>query len=262
MAPANATCHFIPPDVILETSGALLIGFLIQHFLLGVVVVQSCTYYSRFHRRDIKFYRYLVGVILLVNFLHAGMNIHMIYRTSITAGYSESPAFGSQGWTMWAEPGVTAIVVLFAQFFFLDRCWSVIKRPWTILPLFGLHMAVLLPVGSGLAMSVLSFKVKVLTWIRACNSHLNGSDGHIRWGDKNASCLRARALCCHTTKPALTKLICLSIQTSFCTAASAIVNLTLVRSKQALLRQPPPQKVMCRYPFILSVASARRPTLL
>ncbi|KAJ7870339.1 hypothetical protein B0H14DRAFT_3132147 [Mycena olivaceomarginata] len=166
MAPANATCHFIPPDVILETSGALLIGFLIQQFLLGVVVAQACTYYSRFHRRDIKVYRYLVGVILLVNFLHAGMNIHIIYRTSITAGYSESPAFGSQGWTMWAEPGVTAIVVLFAQFFFLDRCWSVIKRPWTILPLFGLHMAVLLlPVGSGLAMSVLSFKVKVLSEI-------------------------------------------------------------------------------------------------
>jgi hypothetical protein len=57
MAPANATCHFIPPDVILETSGALLIGFLIQQFLLGVVVAQACTYYSRFHRRDIKVYR-------------------------------------------------------------------------------------------------------------------------------------------------------------------------------------------------------------
>ncbi|KAJ7785411.1 hypothetical protein B0H14DRAFT_3163892 [Mycena olivaceomarginata] len=134
---------------------------------------------------------------------------------------------------MWAEPAVTAIVVLFAQFFFLDRCWSVIKRPWTILPLFGLHMAVLLPVGSGLAMSVLSFKVKVLSEINKLpipTSIWLGSTAAtdtVIGGILCASCLRARALCCHTTEPALTKLICLSIQTSFCTAASAIVNLTL-----------------------------------
>ncbi|KAJ6616927.1 hypothetical protein B0H10DRAFT_1948784 [Mycena sp. CBHHK59/15] len=49
---------------------------------------------------------YLVAVILLVNCLHAGMNIHIIYRISITY-YSQRLSFASQGWTMWAEPGVT-----------------------------------------------------------------------------------------------------------------------------------------------------------
>ncbi|KAJ7775257.1 hypothetical protein B0H14DRAFT_3894444 [Mycena olivaceomarginata] len=95
-------------------------------------------------------------------------------------------------------------------------------------------MAVLLlPVGSGLAMSVLSFKVKVLSEINKLpipTSIWLGSTAAtdtVIEGILCASCLRARALCCHTTEPALTKLICLSIQTSFCTAASAIINLTL-----------------------------------
>ncbi|KAJ6555244.1 hypothetical protein B0H10DRAFT_2241440 [Mycena sp. CBHHK59/15] len=249
-APANATCHFIPPDVIVETFGALLIGFLIQQFLLGVVVTQACIYFSRFHRRDIKFYRYLVAVILLVNCLHAGMNIHIIYRISITY-YSQRLSFASQGWTMWAEPGVTAIGVLIAQFFFIDRCWNVIKRPWTILPLFGFLL--LLPAGSGLAMSILSFKVKVLSEINKLpipTSIWLGSmaaTDTVIGGILCSSFLRARSLCCHTpTKSALTKLICLSIETSFCTAACAAINLILYLTLPGTLYRLLLQFSMCR----------------
>ncbi|KAJ6615689.1 hypothetical protein B0H10DRAFT_2190876 [Mycena sp. CBHHK59/15] len=215
-APANATCHFIPPDVIVETFGALLIGFLIQQFLLGVVVTQACIYFSRFHRRDIKFYRY------------------------------------EYGWTMWAEPGsCQAIGVLIAQFFFIDRCWNVIKRPWTILPLFGFLL--LLPAGSGLAMSILSFKVKVLSEINKLpipTSIWLGSmaaTDTVIGGILCSSFLRTRSLCCHTpTKSALTKLICLSIETSFCTAACAAINLILYLTLPGTLYRLLLQFSMCR----------------
>ncbi|KAJ7893830.1 hypothetical protein B0H14DRAFT_2559469 [Mycena olivaceomarginata] len=186
-APANASCHCIPPDVIVETFGALLIGFLIQQFLLGVIITQACTYYSRFHRRDIKLYR------------------HIIYRTSINH-YGQRVSFDSLGWTIWAEPGVTAIGVLLAQFFFIDRCWNVIKRPWTILPLFGLLL--LLPAGSGLAMSILSFKVKVWSEINKLPIPTSIWLGSMAATDTAigvilcASFLRARAFCCHApTRP-------------------------------------------------------------
>ncbi|KAJ6538416.1 hypothetical protein B0H10DRAFT_2203961 [Mycena sp. CBHHK59/15] len=197
-APANATCHFIPPDVIVETFGALLIGFLIQQFLLGVVVTQACIYFSRFHRRDIKFYRYLVAVILLVNCLHTGMNM-----------------------------------------------------PWTILPLFGFLL--LLPAGSGLAMSILSFKVKVLSEINKLpipTSIWLGSmaaTDTVIGGILCSSFLRTRSLCCHTpTKSALTKLICLSIETSFCTAACAAINLILYLTLPGTLYRLLLQFSMCR----------------
>ncbi|KAJ7838944.1 hypothetical protein B0H14DRAFT_3459052 [Mycena olivaceomarginata] len=249
-APANASCHFIPPDDIVETFGALLISFLIQQFLLGVIITQACTYYSRFHRRDIKLYRYHVAVILLVNFLHAGMNIHIIYRTSINH-YGQRVSFDSLGWTIWAEPGVTAIGVLLAQFFFIDRCWNVIKRPWIILPLFGLLL--LLPAGSGLAMSILSFKVKVWSEINKLPIPTSIWLGSMAATDTAigvivcASFLRARAFCCHApTRSALTKLICLSIQTSVCTAACAAINLIVYLTLPGTLYHLLLQFSMCR----------------
>ncbi|KAJ6599503.1 hypothetical protein B0H10DRAFT_2231317 [Mycena sp. CBHHK59/15] len=165
-APANATCHFIPPDVIVETFGALLIGFLIQQFLLGVVVTQACIYFSRFHRRDIKFYRYLVAVILLVNCLHA---------------------------------------------------------------------VLLLPAGSGLAMSILSFKVKVLSEINKLPIPTS-----IWLGSMAATDTVIGGFCAQVSfarGPSVT---------SFCTAACAAINLILYLTLPGTLYRLLLQFSMCR----------------
>ncbi|KAJ6543661.1 hypothetical protein B0H10DRAFT_1970266 [Mycena sp. CBHHK59/15] len=215
-APANATCHFIPPDVIVKTFGALLIGFLIQQFLLGVVVTQACIYFSRFHRRDIKFYRY--------EYSHNLPNQHNLLQPT----------------SLFCLPG-------------LDDVGGAWRHGHGLFFRYLASVILLLPAGSGLAMSILSFKVKVLSEINKLpipTSIWLGSfaaTDTVIGGILCSSFLRSRSLCCHMpTKSALTKLVCLSIETSFCTAACAAINLILYLTLPGTLYRLLLQFSMCR----------------
>ncbi|KAJ7698812.1 hypothetical protein B0H14DRAFT_3528745 [Mycena olivaceomarginata] len=96
------------------------------------------------------------------------------------------------------------------------------------------------------------FKVKVWSEInnfrfRPPSGSDHGIDGHSHWGDcvRKLSC--APGLLCHApTRSALTTLICLSIQTSFCTAACAAINLIVYLTLPGTLYHLLLQFSMCR----------------
>jgi hypothetical protein len=51
---------------------------------------------------------------------------HVLYRTAVIH-YGDYDAFDLQDWTMWLEPGVTAVIGSVAQVYFLQRCWKYAK---------------------------------------------------------------------------------------------------------------------------------------
>jgi hypothetical protein len=49
-----------------------------------------------------------------------------IYQGTVLS-FGDFDKFDLQGWTTWAEPGVTALVALIAHVFYIRRCWSVTR---------------------------------------------------------------------------------------------------------------------------------------
>ncbi|KAJ7909879.1 hypothetical protein B0H13DRAFT_2329920 [Mycena leptocephala] len=254
-----------PESVINQTLGALVLGLYIQQALFGVICLQTRRYYHRFSDRDCKLYQGLVGTLLVLNFLEEAMNVHVLYRTTVT--HYDFAFFDRQTWTMWSEPGVTALVGFIAQLFFTERCWRTTNNSRPVLALLALLL--LLSFGSGVAVSVSFFQVKLFSelakipipitfWLVSTaltdltiagtlsfsllrRTHREGVIGFKRTSDTVVS---------KRTEDVVSKLIRLSMETSFATAIIAIVNLILVRSHYFVMMKTAyhllPQFCICR----------------
>ncbi|KAJ7608419.1 hypothetical protein FB45DRAFT_1067506 [Roridomyces roridus] len=146
------------PSTINETFGTLAAGIMVQPLLFGVVFALTGTYYWHFVGRDSKFYLGLVGVLLFLNVVEVAMDFHVVYRT-VVVHFGDYHDFDLQTWTMWAEPGVTALVGCVAQVFFMERCWKLTDKSFSVF--IALALLILLSLGSGLAVSVSFFQVKL-----------------------------------------------------------------------------------------------------
>ncbi len=129
-----------PQDVIELTFGPLIAGTWIQQLLLGFILAQMVDYYRMQFDDDSKFNRAIVSLLLFFNVLLGGTDLyvqssfffflplrnklsvysHVLYRASVQH-YGVYEFFDLQEWTMWLEPGFTAIVGFIAQVFFLMR---------------------------------------------------------------------------------------------------------------------------------------------
>ncbi|KAJ7130369.1 hypothetical protein C8R44DRAFT_829736 [Mycena epipterygia] len=227
-----------------QTFGALLLGVVLQQILLGVIMLQTYRYYNLFSTRDCKFYQALVGTLFVLNMLEEGMDIHVLYRTAVVH-YGDFAFFDLQTWTMWSEPAVTALIGFIAQVFFTERCWRVTNNSRLILALLALLL--LLSFGSGVAVSVSFFQVKLFSalakipipitfWLVSTavtdltiagilsyslmyrTGHANGGFWFKRTSDVAVS---------KHTEDVVSKLIRLSMETSLATAIIALVNLAL-----------------------------------
>ncbi|KAJ7929873.1 hypothetical protein B0H13DRAFT_2537834 [Mycena leptocephala] len=251
-----------PESVINQTLGALVLGLYIQQALFGVICLQTRRYYHRFSDRDCKLYQGLVGTLLVLNFLEEAMNVHVLYRTTVTH-YGNFAFFDRQTWTMWSEPGVTALVGFIAQLFFTERCWRTTNDLRPVLAL--LVLLLLLSFGSGVAVSVSFFQVKLFSelakipipitfWLVSTaltdltiagtlsfslwrRTHREGVIGFKRTSDTVVS---------KRTEDVVSKLIRLSMETSFATAIIAIVNLILYFVMMKTAYHLLPQFSICR----------------
>ncbi|KAJ7936322.1 hypothetical protein B0H13DRAFT_2303713 [Mycena leptocephala] len=88
------------------------------------------------------------------------MDMDVIYRTAVTH-YGQYEFFDLQTWTMWAEPGITAVVGLLAQLFFMGRCRSLTDRSRPVLAVLSILM--LFSLGSGIAVSICFFQVRLFS---------------------------------------------------------------------------------------------------
>ncbi|KAJ7444419.1 hypothetical protein B0H11DRAFT_2250102 [Mycena galericulata] len=204
----------------------MLIGVMVQQSLVGYIFVQGCSYY-KFKDRDSQLVQYLVAGLLAFSTLEAVMDMHVIYRTTV-AHYGEYRFFDLQTWSMWAEPAVTAVVGLLAQLFFSERCWKIMKKSWMVFVVLTFLLA--LSLGSGVAVSISFFKVRLFSELRKIPIPISfwlistAVTDIIIAGILCAGLYGARTSV-KRTETVLMKLIVLSVETSSCTAICAILNL-------------------------------------
>ncbi|KAJ7940101.1 hypothetical protein B0H13DRAFT_2300173 [Mycena leptocephala] len=162
--------------------------------------------------------------------------------------YGEYGFFDLQTWSMWAEPGVTAVVGLLAQLFFAERCWKIMKKSWTVFVVLTFLLA--LSLGSGGVDLVLQSQTVQRT------AEDPDPDIYLAYfGTAVTDIIIAGILCVglygartsvKRTETVLMKLIVLSVETSSCTAICAILNLVFYFVLKNTAYHLIPQFSLCR----------------
>ncbi|KAJ7507104.1 hypothetical protein B0H11DRAFT_2218933 [Mycena galericulata] len=248
-SPTDNSSTLNPPQSVIEsTFGALVMGLWIQQFFLGLIALQAAQYYWHFSERDSKFYLWLVAALLILNVLEAGMDAHVLYRSTV-AYYGDYRFFDLQTWTMWAEPAVTAIVGFLAQLFFMWRCWNVTNRSRLVFVV--LTIMLLLSLGSGLAVSISFFQVKLFSKLAKIPIPISFwlvstavTDLTIA-GILSVSLYRSKTSF-KRTGTVIMRIITLTIETSVVTALIAVLNFIFYFALPATAYHLYPQFSICR----------------
>ncbi|KAJ7704513.1 hypothetical protein B0H17DRAFT_1224618 [Mycena rosella] len=246
------------PSTITAAVGPLILGFAFQQLLLGMIFAQARLYYVGCAARDGKLYSFLVGMMVVLNVLEGVMDIHVLYRTIVTH-YGDFQYFDMQTWTMWAEPGITALIGFLAQIFFIERCVRVTNySPYVIAGLSLLRDAdvstvALLSLGSGVAVSISFSKVKLFSLLAKIPIPIAFwliSTAVTDFTITAILCValwRSRRNTSYTrTETVISKLIRLSIETSLVTAVVALANLGLYFGMITTAYHLLPQLSICR----------------
>ncbi|KAF9020969.1 hypothetical protein BDZ89DRAFT_258699 [Hymenopellis radicata] len=237
-----------PQDVIEQTFGPLITGTWIQQLLLGFILAQMIDYYRMHFDDDSKFNRAIVSLLLLFNLVLGGTDFHVLYRASVQH-YGVYEFFDLQEWTMWLEPGFTALVGFIAQIFFLMRCWRITQSPIVVivlslrrsrscgsppilLTLYTHILVVLFSFGSGLAVSgsfvafkrfstLGEFKIPITLWL------ISTSVADLAIAAVLSFFLLRSRTSFKKTDTVIFRLIQLTMETSALTALVAMLNLVL-----------------------------------
>ncbi|KAJ7016712.1 hypothetical protein C8F04DRAFT_1406657 [Mycena alexandri] len=143
--------------VINRTLGPIFAGLWLQSFFLGMVILQATRYSTsaqRFSNPNAEKSHHVVWALLVLSTLG-----HFAYRSTV-AYFGDYSHFDQATWTLWAEPAVTAMVGALTHLFFLERCWLATNKSRTTCAL--LFLLLLLSLGSGIAVSVSLFHVKLV----------------------------------------------------------------------------------------------------
>ncbi|PBK75450.1 hypothetical protein ARMSODRAFT_970103 [Armillaria solidipes] len=250
-------------SVINVTFGPLVTGVWMQQLLMGFILAQMADYYRDHFTHDTLFNKTIVSLLLFFNLFIGGLDFHVLYRTSVL-GYGNYEAFDLQQWTMWTEPGFTAIVGFVAQVFFLVRCWRITRS--TIIVVL-LTVLVLFSFGSGLAVcgsfiekkrfSLLGqFSLPITLWLISTSVADIGIAGVLVF-----YLLKSRTTFKKTDR-VIYRLIQTSMETSAFTALIAILNLILFLPLQNTAYHLLPQFSMSRvYTLTVMVTLLSRTSL-
>ncbi|KAE9398275.1 hypothetical protein BT96DRAFT_859329 [Gymnopus androsaceus JB14] len=236
-----------PQEVIATTFGPLVSGIWMQQLLLGFILAQMVDYYRYHFQTDSIFNKTVVTLLLVLNLLLGGTDFHVLYRASVLF-YGQYEFFNLQEWTMWLEPGWTAIVGFLAQLFFLVRCQRIVQSKFITAIL---TLLVLFSVGAGLAVSgsfvkdktfssLSEFKTPIILWLVSTSV----ADVSI------ASVLITHLLRSRThfqkTNTVITRMVITSMETSAMTGIVATLNLVLFLPLQQTAYHLLPQFSMSR----------------
>ncbi|KAJ7608415.1 hypothetical protein FB45DRAFT_946658 [Roridomyces roridus] len=245
----SSNCTSNPTQAVInETFGALVAGLMVQQFFLGIIALQFGLYYRRFVGRDPRLYLYLVGALFVLNVFEAVTDFHVLYRTTVVH-FGDYDFFDLQTWTMWAEPGLTALVGCVAQIFFMERCWKLTKKSCTVFIL--LSFLVLLSLGSGLAVSVSFFRVKLFSQLAKIPIPITFWLSSTAVTDMTIAAILSVALwrsktAFKKTETVINRLVILTVETSLVTALIALLNLVLYFARISTAYHLYPQFSICR----------------
>ncbi|KAJ7731676.1 hypothetical protein DFH07DRAFT_968670 [Mycena maculata] len=215
-----------PPDVTL-LFGPLLIGVLLNTMLYGVMVVQAFMYYHRY-KRDRTWFRYLVLYLVIMETANWVCDVGLIYEPLIIR-YGTPEALITSPLLLRTDAVLTVLISTPAQLFIAWRVRVVTQS--RILPAI-ISLFAFVSLGGGISVTTIvtlhprfasfsSFHPEVITWLvasAACDVFLTASLVYSLWIRKTSII---------STDSYLNKLIRLTVQTGFITAAAALLDMIL-----------------------------------
>ncbi|KAJ7587010.1 hypothetical protein C8J56DRAFT_943389 [Mycena floridula] len=254
-----------PPQSVIElTFGPLVSGIWIQQLLLGFILAQMVDYYRVHYKKDSLFNKITVSLLLVLNLFIGGTDFHVLYRSSVVH-YGVYEFFDLQTWTMWTEPGFTAVIGFIAQIFFLARYRKMTQRNNIISVL--LALLVLFSLGAGLAVSgsfiedkkfssLGEFTLPIILWL------VSTSLADVSIASMLIYTLLQSRTGFHKTNSVITRIMIMSMETSAMTAIVAVLNLVLFLPLQNTAYHLLPQFSMSRvYTITVMVTLLARPSL-
>jgi len=216
----------VAPDVTL-LFGPMLIGVLMNTMLYGVMIVQAFLYHSRY-KADRSWFRYLVLYLVIVETANWVCDVGLIYEPLIIR-YGTPEALLVSPVLLRADAVLTVLISTPIQFFIAWRI-HVVTRSY-VLPGIILILAIV-SFGGGIATTTVvslhpdyasfgDFHAEVITWLvssTACDVLLTASLVYSLWSRKTNII---------STDSYINKLIRLSVQTGFITAAAALLDMIL-----------------------------------
>ncbi|KAF9522101.1 hypothetical protein CPB83DRAFT_864976 [Crepidotus variabilis] len=110
----------------------MFIGLAINILLLGIMIIQTYLYYSRY-TNDRPWLKILVGFILVADIFNTVFDAAYLYETLII-NFGNLDAVAKATWLLACEPATTAIIVFSVQLFFAWRVFMLTQtRVWSVL---------------------------------------------------------------------------------------------------------------------------------
>ncbi|KAK7013840.1 hypothetical protein R3P38DRAFT_2720568 [Favolaschia claudopus] len=121
-----ATPYKLPPQASFtldNTLGAIIVGFAMACVVFGILLTQTWSYYTRFNG-DAALYKFLVGVILVLETTDQALIGHFVYFYSIaSAGNPLALVTGTTTWSLILQQAVGAIVGTIVKLCFASRVY-------------------------------------------------------------------------------------------------------------------------------------------
>ncbi|KAJ8094430.1 hypothetical protein PM082_010864 [Marasmius tenuissimus] len=161
-----------PSGVAQISHGPMLVGFLVNAFLLGVVTIQ-CYIYFVTYKRDRPWIKFYVVILYILNVLNTVFIMVHLYEALIT-NFGNNERLLQADWYFATDPVLTGLIATQVQMFFAWRVKVLTRSMWlglfvASLSIAGLGGAVASTVGVLAHPTFAKFRVlimdKVLVWL-------------------------------------------------------------------------------------------------
>ncbi|KAJ7478404.1 hypothetical protein FB451DRAFT_1557078 [Mycena latifolia] len=218
---------FPPAPDVSPLFGPLLLGVLLNTLLYGVLLVQAFLYYNRY-KKDRAWFRYLVLYLVIAETANWVCDVGLIYEPLIIR-YATLEALTVSPILLRADALLTVLISTPVQLFIAWRV-RVVTRSF-VLPAIIILLAIV-SFGGGISVTTVvtlhpefasfpQFKPEVITWLvatSACDVFLTSSLVYSLWIRKTNVI---------STDSYINKIIRLTVQTGFITAAGALIDMLL-----------------------------------
>lgn len=216
----------VPADITLIT-GPLLLGYLFNWGLFGILVLQVYIYHLSFPN-DSRVIKTLVYSLFFVDCVQTALTTHNAWHF-LSKGWGDISVLTNPGWSWIAVPLLSGIVSATVQLFFAWRIWVLSKS----VPLAGLIVCIALTQGtcamySGIRFEIIDDVAKIASLFPTATIWLGGSALCDFIITISMVTFLARASTGFSqTDSVITKLIRMTVETGLVTTTAAITELIL-----------------------------------
>lgn len=205
--------------------GPFMAAIAFQMFMMGVLTLQTWTYFETMASEDSKRNRWLVWIMLFLNAFQMATNLELMYTTFVT-GYGRILQWDKLRWTAAFGPAATVLTGLFAHMFFMHRCF-VITRSYTVLVVCGMGAGLAFSAGIASVVALVQLKYHtrlLLAFPRLATWWVTSSATDVAISAILIFNLRKNKTYFPSTERMISRIIRLAIETASLTAAVTLVD--------------------------------------